>query len=126
MAVRLTRLAVLFVVTSLALAVAPAAVSAGSIAVVTRTDATLTEIDTDTQAVVGTFTLPSIPTRAAVSPDGALVYIGSYVSQVSALDLVTNVMSTITLADREPAPAGTAFSPNSSTAYVTDGRLRMS
>jgi len=87
------------------------------------TGGSLTVIDTDTNAVVGSITVctdftcsPVIP---AVTPNGARVYVTN-ISQgtVSVIDTLTNtVVDTITVGER---PLGIAITPDGTRAYVAN------
>jgi YVTN family beta-propeller protein len=92
-------------------------------------DGTVSVIDVATDAVSSTITLPvpamstpSFPWGVAVSPDGSKVYAtDSVLNQVWVIDAATNTVdaTTPTIAVGNQ-PTSVAFSPDSTTAYVTN------
>ena len=85
-----------------------------------RSSATVSVIDTATNAVTATVPVGSGPFGVAVSPDGSRVYVSNQNdSTVSVIDTATNtVTATVPVGSR---PEGVAVSPDGSRVYVGNG-----
>jgi YVTN family beta-propeller protein len=102
--------------------------ASGSVAVTVRStflyvpnegDNTVSVVDTINNTVVATIPIGgSAPNAAAVSPDGAFVYVASGNGIVSVINTASNLVAkTIPVGD---SPSVVAFSPDGSRAYVTN------
>jgi YVTN family beta-propeller protein len=94
----------------------------GTRAYVANFNNTVSVIDTSTNMVVATITIPvgSYPLGVAITADGTRAYVANSSGTVSVIATATNtVIATVQLSSFPPGPTGVAITPDGTRAYVT-------
>lgn len=104
-------------------ALAPAVAQAGSLYVPNYASGTVSVVDTDTNAVTSTITVPGEPWMSAITPDGKTVYVFQYANGYKSLVPITvsnGAVGKSIPVNGANSPDELAITPDGSKAYVPD------